>query len=270
MSGTTRLDQHLVGAGMARSRTLAQRLIRAGSVQVDGQVTEKPSYAVTAGQQVTLTPAPDSQYVGRGALKLLHALALWAPDLQVEGRRCLDIGASTGGFTQVLLEHGASHVTALDVGHDQLVAEVAADPRVRDLPGTNIRDVGTREVGVFGLIVADVSFISLTLVLPAAAPLLAKGGDLVVLVKPQFEVGRERLGHGGVVTSARERERVLRQVVDAASALGLQVGGLERSPVTGSRGNREYLLWLRTSAPGMMRAGDELTARIHTLTREDV
>lgn len=269
MSGAERLDQHLVSSGLARSRTLAQRLIKAGSVQVSGQVIDKPSYAVGPGQQVTLTSDPESHYVGRGALKLLHALAVWAPDLRTQGRRCLDIGASTGGFTQVLLEHGASHVTALDVGHGQLVAEVAADPRVRDLPGTNIRDVGPAELGRFDLIVTDVSFISLAHVLPTAATLLAPGADLVALVKPQFEVGRERLGHGGVVTSASERARVLHEVVDVASGLGLSVGGLERSPVTGSRGNHEYLLWLRTGSPGMMWADDEMAARIQTLTQED-
>lgn len=275
----SRLDQHLVRAGLARSRNVAQRLIRAGAVQVDGRQVDKPSYAVEPGQQVSVTGNDASRWVGRGALKLLHALTTWgspAPSadaeprrlLHVEGRRALDVGASTGGFTQVLLEHGADHVTALDVGHDQLVPELVADPRVTDLPGTNIRDVGPEQLGTFDLVVGDVSFISLQLVLPAVAPLLAPGGDVVFLVKPQFEVGRERLGRGGVVTSTVERSRALEQVVASATALGWHVHGLVASPVTGTHGNREYLLWLATSAAGMMSAVDT-TARIHELTGED-
>lgn len=276
----SRLDQHLVRAGLARSRNVAQRLIRAGSVQVDGRQIDKPSYAVLPGQQVSVVDDDASRWVGRGALKLLHALTIWGseapsePDsderrlLRVEGRRALDVGASTGGFTQVLLEHGAAHVTALDVGHDQLVAELAADPRVTDLPGTNIRDVGPEWLGTFDLVVGDVSFISLQLVLPAVAPLLAPGGDVVFLVKPQFEVGRDRLGRGGVVTSISARARAIEHVVAVATGLGWHVHGLATSPVTGTHGNREYLLWLATSTAGMMSAVDT-TARIHELTGED-
>lgn len=275
----SRLDQHLVRAGLARSRNVAQRLIRAGSVQVDGRQVDKPSYAVQPGQQVRLVDDGAGRWVGRGALKLLHALTIWgsqAPSpphsdhrrLRVEGRRALDVGASTGGFTQVLLEHGADHVTALDVGHDQLVTELAADPRVTDLSGTNIRDVGPQQLGTFDVVVGDVSFISLRIVLPAVAPLLAPAGDVVFLVKPQFEVGRDRLGRGGVVTSAVERTRALEQVVAVATGLGWHVHGLAASPVTGAHGNREYLLWLATSAAGMMSAVDT-TARIHELTGED-
>lgn len=266
MSGPERLDQHLVRAGLARSRTVAQRLVRAGAVQVDGAPIDKPSYDVGPGQRVRVTRDEVSRWVGRGALKLLHALDTWA--LDVTSRRCLDVGASTGGFTQVLLSRGAAHVTALDVGHDQLVAELSADPRVTDLPGTNIRDVTPDQVGTFDLVVGDVSFISLRLVLPSVAPLTAPEGDIVVLVKPQFEVGRERLGHGGVVTSAAERARSLHGVVDVATGLGLSVHGVERSPVTGSQGNTEYLLWLAGHPEGMM--GPEATgARIEELTTRD-
>ncbi|USQ75011.1 TlyA family RNA methyltransferase [Ornithinimicrobium cryptoxanthini] len=276
----SRLDQHLVRAGLARSRNVAQRLIRAGSVQVDGRQIDKPSYAVQPGQQVSVVDDDTSRWVGRGALKLLHALTIWgsaAPSqpvsderrlLRVEGRRALDVGASTGGFTQVLLKHGVDHVTALDVGHDQLVAELADDPRVTDLPGTNIRDVDPEQVGTFDVVVGDVSFISLQIVLPAVAPLLAPGGDVVFLVKPQFEVGRDRLGRGGVVTSAAERTRTLEQVVAVATGLDWHVHGLAASPVAGAHGNREYLLWLATSTAGMMSAVDT-TARIHELTGED-
>lgn len=296
MSGVARLDQHLVREGLARSRTLAQRLIRDGAVTVDGQVVQKMAYAVAQGQQVSVTEAADSTWVGRGALKLLHALSVWGADaspcrqdpgrpgqdagrlgedsarrahrLRVTGRRCLDVGASTGGFTQVLLAHGAAHVTALDVGRGQLVPFLAADPRVTDLPGTNIREVSAEQVGTFEVIVGDVSFISLRLVLPCVAPLLAPAGDVVFLVKPQFEVGRDQLGRGGVVGEPRERGRALEQLIDAAADLGWAVHGLERSPVTGTYGNTEYLLWFAAHRPGMMSAGG-ITARIRDLTGED-
>ena len=293
---TERLDQHLVRTGLARSRNVAQRLIRTGSVLVEGEAVDKPSYAVHTGQRVTVTPAEEHRWVGRGALKLLRALEVWGsqegtePDhapadrtgggargtgrtgsaegLRVVGRRCLDVGASTGGFTQVLLEHGAAAVTALDVGHGQLADEVARDPRVTDLPGTNIRDVGPAEVGTFELVVGDVSFISLTLVLPAVARLVETGADLVFLVKPQFEVGREHLGRGGIVTSPAQRARVLTDVTASALTLGWWVRGLERSPVRGTQGNTEYLLWLATYEAGMMSVG-ATAARIRELTRED-
>lgn len=289
MSGAARLDQHLVREGLARSRTLAQRLIRGGAVVVDGQVVLKMSYAVAPGQQVTVTEAADSRWVGRGALKLLHVLSLWGEDsprlgessaqgggeavsrehrLRVTGRRCLDVGASTGGFTQVLLEHGAAHVTALDVGRGQLAPSLAADPRVSDLPGTNIREVSPEQLGAYEVIVGDVSFISLRLVLPSVAPLLAPSGDVVFLVKPQFEVGRGHLGRRGVVSEPRQRACALERVVQTASDLGWQVHGLDRSPVTGTHGNTEYLLWLAAYRPGMMSAGG-ITARIHDLTGED-
>ena len=280
MTTVERLDQHLVRVGVARSRNVAQRLIRAGAVTVDGARVDKPSYAVGPAQRVTVADQEAHQWVGRGALKLEHALTIWGqssatparprseggPILRVAGRRCLDVGASTGGFTQVLLAHGASHVTALDVGHGQLVPELAADPRVRDLPGTNIRDADPAQLGQFDLVVGDVSFISLTLVLPPVLPLLADGADVVFLVKPQFEVGRDRLARDGVVTSPAEHARVLNEVVQSATSLGLHLHGIEPSPVLGTHGNREYLLWLASSAPGMMSA-DETEARVRELCR---
>ncbi len=252
---TTRLDVSLVTRGLARSRTQARELVVAGSVLVDGRSVTRPSTAVADDAVVTLTREPD-RWVGRAALKLLRALELWP--VEVEGRRCLDVGASTGGFTQVLLEAGAAHVTALDVGHGQLVASVAADPRVTDLPGTNVRDVGPAELGgPFDVLVCDLSFISLTLVLPTLRTLVHDGGDLVVLVKPQFEVGRERLGRRGVVTSAHEHRRVLRDVVAAARQAGLHVHGLTPSPIEGGDGNREFLLWL-APRPGVVDPDDML------------
>jgi 23S rRNA (cytidine1920-2'-O)/16S rRNA (cytidine1409-2'-O)-methyltransferase len=237
-----RLDVELVARGLARSRTQARELVIAGAVLVDGRPATKPAVPVDDDSDLALTREPD-RWVGRAALKLLHALDRWP--IVVEGRRCLDVGASTGGFTQVLLERGAAHVTALDVGHDQLVDSIAGDERVRDLPGTNIRDVDATALGGrFDLVVSDLSFISLSIALPAMRPLVTDAGDLVVLVKPQFEVGRERLGRRGVVTSRHEHRRVLRDVAHAAHEEGLHLHGAAASPITGGDGNREFLFWL--------------------------
>jgi 23S rRNA (cytidine1920-2'-O)/16S rRNA (cytidine1409-2'-O)-methyltransferase len=211
-------------------------------VLVDGTPATKPALPVDDANTLTLSREPD-RWVGRAALKLLHALDTWP--IAVEGRRCLDVGASTGGFTQVLLERGAAHVTALDVGHGQLVASIATDARVRDLQGTNIRDVDADLLGGrFDLMVSDLSFISLAIALPAMRPLVTDDGDLVVLVKPQFEVGRERLGRRGVVTSRHEHRRVLREVAQVATDLHLHLHGAAASPITGGDGNREFLFWL--------------------------
>ena len=237
-----RLDVELVSRGLARSRTQARELVAAGVVLVDGRPAAKPAQQVDDGSALELTREPD-RWVGRAALKLLHAVELWP--ITVEGRRCLDVGASTGGFTQVLLEHGAAHVTALDVGHDQLVSSIASNERVRDLPGTNIRDVDAESLGgPFDLVVSDLSFISLAIALPAMRPLVTPDGDLVVLVKPQFEVGRERLSRTGVVTSRHEHRRVLRDVAGVATEQGLHLHGAAASPITGGDGNREFLFWL--------------------------
>jgi len=263
----TRLDRHLVDSGLTRSRTQAQQLVREGKVTVDGRPVTRPSYPVQPGQQVGLTEEPP-RWVGRGALKLEGALTLW-PDLVVAGRRCLDVGASTGGFTQVLLERGARHVTALDVGHGQLAAELRDDPRVRDLPGTNVRDVTAESLGgPFDLLVCDLSFISLGTVLPHLAGLVVPGGDLVLLVKPQFEVGPAQVGRGGIVRSAAARQSALRTVVDTATGLGLIVRGVARSPVTGTHGNTEYLLWLSAGPAGMMGIPDP-AVRISELIAEE-
>jgi len=237
-----RLDLELVHRGLARSRTQARDLVAAGVVLVDGRPARKPALAVSPEAQIELTREPE-RWVGRAALKLLHALDTWPID--VSGRRCLDVGASTGGFTQVLLERGAAHVTALDVGHDQLVDSIATDPRVRELSGTNIRDVDTTALGGgFDVVVSDLSFISLAVALPAMRPLVTDDGDMVVLVKPQFEVGKERLGRRGVVTSPHEHRRVLRDVAAVAVDEGLHLRGATSSPITGGEGNREFLFWL--------------------------
>ncbi|WP_269431146.1 TlyA family RNA methyltransferase [Luteipulveratus halotolerans] len=206
--------------------------------------------------------------MGRAAYKLLGALETFAGLAEaIPGARCIDVGASTGGFTQVLLSRDASTVLALDVGHDQLVDEIAHDPRVTDLPGTNVRDIDVDALGgPADVVVADLSFISLPLVIARLADLTSTDGHLMVLVKPQFEVGRDALARTGVVQSAQLRARSVSGVVDAARRQGLVPHGLAPSPVAGGTGNREYLLWLRHSTAGMMAAMD-LNAALEQIAR---
>ncbi len=194
--------------------------------------------------------------MGRGARKLDHALRRWGPEgLSAAGRRCIDVGASTGGFTQVLLVAGAAHVVALDVGHDQLVGEVAEDPRVTECSGTSVRGLRAEQVGGRAdLVVADLSFISLTTVMADLIGLLSPSADLVLLVKPQFEVGRRRLSGRGLVTDPADREAALVAVLDAAAAHGWQARGLLASPMPGTTGNVEYLVWARSGASVTMDA----------------
>jgi len=246
----TRLDVELVRRGLARSRGQAHELVVSGTVLVGGRVQTKASQSVGADTDIELTLEPEP-WVGRAANKLLGALEAFGPQgLTVAGRRCLDVGASTGGFTQVLLGAGAAHVTALDVGHGQLVASIAQDPRVEERSGTDIRETSAGGLPAeFDLVVADLSFISLRLTLPSMADRLRPDGDLVALVKPQFEVGRDRVGRSGVVTSRVEHARILRDLTRQALALDLGVLDLVPSPIRGADGNREYLLWM-TPRPG--------------------
>lgn len=223
----------------------------AGRVSLGVRVCTKPATQVRDEDELSLVGDPD-RYVGRAAHKLAYAVERFAGrGLQVAGARCLDVGASTGGFTQVLLEHEADCVVALDVGHGQLAAPLAADPRVVNREGTNIREVAPGDLGdPFDLVVADLSFISVTLVLPTLRALTAPDGQAVLLVKPQFEVGRGRLGRRGVVTSADQRRHVLLEVVEQAVRSGFSVRDLVASPLPGQLGNREYLLWVSaTPAP---------------------
>lgn len=257
----TRLDVELVQRGLARSRARARELIDQGLVIVDGVAAAKPAMTVSAATDIDLDPASGDEHqahawVGRGALKLVAALEAWPPvAARVAGSLALDVGASTGGFTQVLLRHGAAQVVALDVGHGQLVPELAQDPRVTDRSGTSIRDMGPTDLGgPFDIVVADLSFISLRLVVGALAAQLASGGHAVVLVKPQFEVGRERLGSDGVVTSSQQRQEVVEGVLLAARECGLHAHGIRESPVHGGAGNVEYLLWLRPEPSATMTA----------------
>lgn len=245
-----RLDAELVRRGLARSRAQAAELVKAGRVLVDGSSVLKPSTSTSSDASIEVA-GDEPGWVGRAAYKLLGALDTFGPrGLAVDGKRCLDVGASTGGFTQVLLRHGAAHVTALDVGHGQLVPELAADPRVTERSGTSIRDVTPADLGGrFDVVVVDLSFISLRLVLPSLADLIAAHGDLVGLIKPQFEVGRERLGKGGVVRSDAHRRDALLTVLRSAADTGLRLHGLTTSPIRGSAGNREYLGWWTPGAP---------------------
>ncbi len=239
-----RLDAVLVQRGLARSRGHARELLESGRVRVPGVDRPKASTPIT-DEAVLAVEGNTEEWVGRGAAKLLGALTAWAPDgLAVRGRRCLDAGASTGGFTQVLLAHGACRVYAVDVGRGQLVDSLREDPRVVDLSGTTIRGLAPAAVdGPVDLLVADLSFISLRLVLGDLAALTRPGGDLVLLVKPQFEVGKGRLSKHGVVTGAAERLDALLAVAHAAQEVGLAVRDLMGSPIVGARGNTEYLVW---------------------------
>jgi 23S rRNA (cytidine1920-2'-O)/16S rRNA (cytidine1409-2'-O)-methyltransferase len=220
-------------------------LIDAGDVSIDGKPAAKPATPV-GDEHLIEVREEGPRWVSRAAYKLVGALETFGPDgVTVAGKRCLDVGASTGGFTQVLLHLGAAHVTALDVGHGQLVPELAADPRVTDRARTTVRDLTAEDIGgAVDLLVADLSFISLTLVLDTFRGLLLDSGDAVVLVKPQFEVGRTRLGKGGIVRSQGDRAWAVTEVARAAVAAGLHPRALARSPIEGSEGNAEYLLWL--------------------------
>ncbi|KGN36117.1 hypothetical protein N803_09465 [Knoellia subterranea KCTC 19937] len=238
--------------GLARSRGEARELIEAGAVSVNGRAARKPASPADEATVVEVT-SDGPRWVGRAAHKLDHAFSTWSQaGLSAEGRECLDVGASTGGFTQVLLAQGARHVVALDVGHDQLVAELREDVRVTERSGTSIRDVTREDLGTFDVIVGDLSFISLRLVLAPVAALARPGADVVLLVKPQFEVGRGRLSKNGIVTDPRHRRQALTDVLSTADEVGLGIHGLTRSPIHGGEGNTEYLLWARSGISGTM------------------
>jgi 23S rRNA (cytidine1920-2'-O)/16S rRNA (cytidine1409-2'-O)-methyltransferase len=241
-----RLDALLVERGLAQSRERARALVLAGQVRVEGVATPKPGTAVAQDATVTLI-APDHPYVGRGALKLAHALDRFGID--VRGRDALDIGASTGGFSDVMLQRGARHVVALDVGHNQIDWKLRSDPRVLVLEGVNARYLEPTQLpGPVDVVTIDVSFISLRLILPVVPALLRPGADVVALVKPQFEAGREEVGAGGLVLDPVVHARVVADVTAAASAIGLVAVATTPSPITGATGNQEFLLHLRERA----------------------
>lgn len=239
-----RLDLAMVERGLVATRARAQTAIKAGQVRLRGQVASKPSDMVAADEEVEFS-APEKAYVSRGALKLLHALDLFA--LDPSGLTCLDLGASTGGFTQVLLERGAARVVAIDVGHGQLATELAEDTRVRSVEGLNARDL-TRELvpETFSFITADLSFIGLRKALPPALTLAERNAHLVALIKPQFEAGRENVGKGGIVRDPAIHERICGDISRwLADEMKWQVLGVTPSPIEGGDGNREFLIAAR-------------------------
>jgi 23S rRNA (cytidine1920-2'-O)/16S rRNA (cytidine1409-2'-O)-methyltransferase len=244
-----RLDAELVRRGLARSREQAGELVAAGRVTVAGLRAAKPATQVSRDAPISIADTGEPGYVSRGGRKLAGALAVFsAGGLTVAGRACLDAGASTGGFTDVLLRAGAAHVVAADVGYGQLAWSLRTDPRVTVLDRVNVRTL-EQVTPVPGLVVADLSFISLTLVLPALVASAAPDADFVLLVKPQFEVGKGRVGAGGVVRDSADRADAVRPVAHAAGQLGLGVLGITASPLPGPAGNVEYFLWLRQGAP---------------------
>ncbi len=242
----------LVRAALARSRGQAREAIHAGVVQVDGRTVTKTAFPVDSTAELVRTDGVDP-WVGRGAYKLLAAIREWGPrGLLVEQVACIDVGASTGGFTQVLLHYGAAHVLAIDVGTGQLAPQLAQDPRVCERSNTHVLRVTADDITPADLIVMDLSFISVATVLSHVAPWCAAGGSIVLLVKPQFEVGRTALGRDGVVRSRGQRWSAVQRVLSAAYGSGMALRDLMHSPVTGSAGNVEYLLWLSPATPGMM------------------
>jgi len=239
-----RLDLAVVAHGLARSRTHAQTLILAGSILVDGVAASKASSPVLDTAQIELA-GPADHYVSRAAHKLIGALDDCAPlGLDVRGRVAVDAGASTGGFTQVLLEREVAHVTAVDVGHGQLAAEIRSDGRVTVVEGVNVRDLEQGSLRAdTDLVVADLSFISLTMVIPALVSAVAPGSDFVLMVKPQFEVGRQRIRKTGVVTRREDRVDAVAGVAAAMSAAGLAIHHVSRSALPGPHGNVEFFVW---------------------------
>jgi 23S rRNA (cytidine1920-2'-O)/16S rRNA (cytidine1409-2'-O)-methyltransferase len=250
MARRLRLDAELVRRGLARSREHAASLIEQGRVEIRGLVARKAAAMVDPADPVRVIEAQDGpDYVSRGGHKLAGALAAFVPKgLVVKGRRCLDAGASTGGFTDVLLRQGAAAVVAVDVGYGQLAWSLRGDERVTVLDRTNVRTLVPDQIGgKVELTVADLSFISLRLVLPALAG--CTDGDLVLMVKPQFEAGRQRVGSGGVVRDLAIRADAVIDVCVAAAQLGLGVEGVTPSPLPGPSGNVEFFVWFRRGAP---------------------
>jgi len=247
-----RLDAELIRRGLARSREHAGQLIADGRVTVAGTVARKAATAVGTDAAVHVQATDEPDWASRGAHKLLGALATFTPrGLAVAGRRCLDAGASAGGFTDVLLRHGAAQVVAVDVGYGQLAWRLRTDERVTVHDRTNVRTLTAQDIGgPVDLAVADLSFISLRLVLPALTACATNTADLLPMVKPQFEVGRRRLGAGGVVRDPRDRADAVLQVVHAAGELGWGLRGVLASPLPGPSGNVEYFAWLRSGAVG--------------------
>lgn len=236
-----RIDKLLTDRGLAPSRTKAQAMVMAGVVLVNDLRVEKPSQTFESDSNIRIKgDTPDSRYVGRGGLKLERAL--YAFNIDPQGLTCLDIGSSTGGFTDCLLQQGAAHVTAIDSGTNQLDWRLRSDPRVDVRENTNARELLREEFfSPFDLAVMDVSFISVKKILPVLMPLLIENGRIIVLIKPQFEVGKGEVGKGGVVRDPEKHDRVVREVNEFARAIGMTPAGLIESPILGAEGNKEFL-----------------------------
>ena len=264
MTRRARVDAELVRRGLARSRQQAAELIGAGRVSIDGMPAAKPATAIAVGATLTVEDAGQRSWVSRGAHKLIGALDAF--DVAVDGRRCLDAGASTGGFTEVLLDRGAREVIAADVGYGQLAWSLRNDPRVTVLERTNVRELTRAGIGgAVDLVVADLSFISLATVLPALISCSAPDADIVPMVKPQFEVGKDRVGPGGVVSDPQLRADAVLAVARRAAELHWHTVDVTASPLPGPSGNVEYFLHLRaaTDRPLQGRRLDEkITAAV--------
>jgi 23S rRNA (cytidine1920-2'-O)/16S rRNA (cytidine1409-2'-O)-methyltransferase len=248
VAAKSRLDSELVRRGLARSREHAHELVDSGRVRIAGLVATKHATGVEAGASLSVQTGGGPDYVSRGGHKLAGALdALGGP--AVDGRRCLDVGASTGGFTDVLLRRGAREVVAVDVGYGQLAWSLRTDARVRVLERTNARALTAAEIGgAADLIVGDLSFISLRLVLPALVACAQADADLLLLVKPQFEAGKDEVGRGGVVRDPTVRAATVREVAGTAGTLGWGTAAVTPSRLPGPAGNIEFFLWLRADA----------------------
>ena len=244
-----RLDKIVLERGLAESRARAQAMIIAGQVLVAQQRVDKPGQLVDSDAEIRIK-GERLRYAGRGGLKLEAALREF--ELNPEGKSCIDVGASTGGFTDCLLQHGAAKVWAVDVGHNQLAWRIRQDPRVVVLEGQNARELDPEQFPVrFDLATVDVIFISLTKIFPALLPCLGEDADCVALIKPQFEVGKGEVGKSGVVTDPKKHRRVLREVIESAAATGLVAINLIESPILGAEGNREFLAHLKRATGGL-------------------
>jgi 23S rRNA (cytidine1920-2'-O)/16S rRNA (cytidine1409-2'-O)-methyltransferase len=257
-----RADKLLVERGLAENRTRARAMILAGEVFIRDRRIEKPGQMIDPSAEITIK-GPTPQYVSRGGVKLEAALGQFQVD--PSGKTCIDIGASTGGFTDCLLKHGAARVWAVDVGRGQLAWKLRQDPRVVVMEGVNARSI-TPDIfpTTFDLATVDVSFISLKLVLPPLRSVLKPGSDIIALIKPQFEVGRGEVGRGGIVSDPAKHERVLSQIATFSASIGLKPKQLARSPILGADGNREFFIHLENS-PGDV--DPSLIEKISTLAR---
>ena len=261
MPRRARVDVELVRRGLARSRQQAAELIGAGKVSIDGMPAVKPGTAVATTAALRVTGEDERSWVSRGAHKLIGALDAFG--ISVEARRCLDAGVSTGGFTEVLLDRGAREVVAVDVGYGQLAWSLRSDSRVVVVERTNARELTPAAIGgPVDVIVADLSFISLTTVLPALTGCASPDADIVPMVKPQFEVGKGQVGAGGVVRSSELRAGAVLAVARRADELGWHTVGITPSPLPGPSGNVEYFLWLRAETDRAL-AADDLQLAVH-------